>query len=97
MKPLDKYIMEKKEERVLAQGLVTTMSYDLEVKDDTNINQEIKDILIGKGWNFTEPERKVITYLGKERIEKNVDTPYTTAWKECVTPRRQLVNSTLRF
>lgn len=22
-----------------------------------------------------------------KRIEKNVDTPYTTAWKECVTPK----------
>lgn len=87
MKSLDIYIMEKESEKVLAQGNVTTMSYDLEVKDDTNINQEIKEILIEKGWNFAMPERKVVAYLGKERIEKNVETPYTTAWKECVTPK----------
>lgn len=86
MKPLDIYIMEKESEKVLAQGNVTTMSYDLEVKDDTNINQEIKEILIEKGWNFTMPERKVVAYLGKERTEKNVDTPYTTTWKENVMP-----------
>ena len=78
--------MEKKEERVLVQGLVTTMSYDLEVKDDTNINQEIKDILIDKGWNFTIPEQKVIPYVGKTTVVKDADTPYTTAWKENVMP-----------
>lgn len=87
MKPLDKYTMKKESEKVLTQGHVTTISYDLEVKDDTNINQEIKEILVDKGWNFTMPERRVITYLGKERMEKNVDTPYTTAWKEGVTPK----------
>lgn len=87
MKPLDIYIMEKESEKVLAQGHVTTMSYDLEVKDDTNINQEIKDILIDKGWNFTIPEQKVIPYVGKTRVVKDADTPYTTAWKENVTPK----------
>ncbi len=86
MKPLDIYIMEKESEKVLAQGHVTTMSYDLEVKDDTNINQEIKDILIDKGWNFTIPEQKVIPYVGKTRVVKDADTPYTTAWKENVMP-----------
>lgn len=86
MKPLDIYIMEKESEKVLAQGHVTTVSYDLEVKDDTNINQEIKDILIDKGWNFTIPEQKVIPYVGKTRVVKDADTPYTTAWKENVMP-----------
>ena len=86
MKPLDKYIMEKESEKALVKGHVTTMSYDLEVKDNTNINQEIKDYLIGKGWNFTIPEQKVIPYVGKTRVVKDADTPYTTAWKENVMP-----------
>ena len=86
MKAIDKYIMEKKSEKILAEGHVTTMSYDLEVKDDTNINQEIKDILIGYGWNFTIPEQRIISYYGKQRVEKDADTPNTTAWKVGVTP-----------
>ena len=90
MKEIDKYIVEKKSEKILAKEHVTTMSYDLEVKDDTNINQEIKDYLIGKEWNFTIPERRVIPYLGKERTEKDADTPHTTAWKEGVTPKEAI-------
>ena len=90
MKEIDKYILEKKSEKILVKEHVTTMSYDLEVKDDTNINQEIKDYLIGKEWNFTIPERRVIPYLGKERTEKDADTPHTTAWKEGVTPKEAI-------
>ena len=90
MKSLDEYIMEHKDEKVLARGHVTTMSYDLEVKDDTNINQEIKELLIDKGWNFTIPEQRIIPYLGKERTETNADTPNTTAWKEGITPREAI-------
>lgn len=90
MKEIDRYIMEKNSEKILAKGHVTTMSYDLEVKDDTSINQEIKDILIDYGWIFIIPERKIITYLGKERIEKDVDTPFTTAWKEGVSPKEAI-------
>ena len=86
MKPIDKYIMEKESEKILAKGHVTTMSYDLEVKNDININQEIKEILIEKGWIFTVPEQRVITYLGKERTETDADVPHTTAWKEGITP-----------
>lgn len=78
--------MEVSTEKFLANGDVTTMSYDLEVTEDSGINQEIKDILISYGWIFTLPERKVITYLGKESVEKRVDTPFTTAWKEGITP-----------
>lgn len=82
--------MEKEFEKALAKGHVTTMSYDLEVKDNTNINQEIKDILISYGWNFDVPERRGITYLGKERTERNADTPFTTTWKESITPKNAI-------
>ena len=91
MKSLKEYIMENKDEKVLAKGNVTTMSYDLEVKVDTNINQEIKDILIDKGWNFTIPEQRIIPYRGNQRVENNVDTPYTTAWKEGITPSESVI------
>lgn len=74
----------------MTKGAVTTMSYDLEVKDDTSINQEIKDTLIDYGWFFIVIVQKVITYFGKERTEKNVDTLYTTAWKEDITPKEAI-------
>lgn len=91
MESLDQYIMESsKKDKVLSGGFVTTLSYDLAVKDDTNINQEIKDILLEKGWNFTIPEQRTIRYLGTQSAENDADTPKTTAWKEGVTPKEAI-------
>ena len=84
MKDLKDYIMDKK----LSEQQVTTLSYDMVVKDDNNINQEIKDILISKGWEYTIPKTNVISYSGINRVEANNDTPMTTAWKPGVTPKQ---------
>lgn len=70
----------------MANTHITTMSYDLETTDDNNINQEIKDFLIAKGWNFSIPESMVDSYLKTSLIEKYVDTPMTTAWKSDIIP-----------
>lgn len=74
------------DKKYLAKGKVTTMSYDLETKDDSNINQEIKGYLNEKGWHFTVPKQKVVSCSKKERIVKDADTPFTTTWKEAITP-----------
>ena len=84
MKQLKDYIVDKK----LSEKQVTTLSYDMEVKDDSNINQEIREILVDKGWKYTIPETNVISYSGKNRVEINSDTPMTTAWKPGVTPNQ---------
>ena len=86
MKPLKDVMMESMQTKYLSKGHVTTMSYDLEVKDDSNINQEIKDILMEYGWNFTVPEQRIVKYVGKKMVETDADTPNTTAWKEGVSP-----------
>lgn len=49
MKSLKDYIMGNDKKKYLAEGKVTTMSYDLDTTKDNNINQEIKDYLIVKG------------------------------------------------
>ena len=84
MKTLTSILNENK--KVLSSSKVTTLSYDLETKDDSNINQEIKDYLIGHGWNFSIPQMRVIKYNNGERTEKCVETPMTTAWKASIPP-----------
>ena len=86
MKDVKVYINERKDSKILADASVTTMTYDMEVKDDTNINQEIKDYLAERGWVFTIPEQTVESYLKGQRTEKNTPAPNTTAWKANITP-----------
>ena len=86
MKSLKDYIMGNEKKKHLAERKVTTISYDLDTTKDNNINQEIKDYLIAKGWNYIVPEQQVVRYVGKTTVEKNVDTPNTTAWKADMNP-----------
>lgn len=86
MKSLKDCMMGINKNKYLAKGKVTTMSYDLDTTKDNNINQEIKDYLIDKGWNYLVPEQQVVSYTGNPIVEKNVDMPNTTAWKEGVNP-----------
>ena len=72
--------------KVLSPHKVTTMSYDLETKDDSNINQEIKDYLIEHDWSFSIPQMRVIKYNCRERKDESVETPRTTAWKANINP-----------
>lgn len=73
-------------EKKMSDSRVTTMTYDLETLDDSNINQEVKDILAKNGWSFTISERTKIKYCFGCKLEKNVNTPNTTAWKEDISP-----------
>ena len=72
----------------LADSSATTLSYDIEYDEDNSIYQEVKDYLAAKGWHFQIPEVRVVTKIGKERKDNNVDTPNTTAWKAGVTPKQ---------
>ena len=87
MKDIDKYINEKMDKQILADEPVTTMTYDMVVKDDANINQEIKDYLTERGWEFIIPKQIIERYLASDlRVEKDTPAPNTTAWKVNVTP-----------
>lgn len=87
MKDLKDLINERKDNNKLADAPITTMTYDMVVKDDTNINQEIKDYLAEQGWKFVIPEQIIERYLTKDwRVEKDAPAPNTTAWKVNVTP-----------
>ena len=84
---LKDFIKEGEKRQILVDEHVTTMTYDMVTKDDTNINQEIKDYLIDCGWKFIIPEQIVKSYnKSTERIEKDAPSPNTTAWKEKITP-----------
>lgn len=85
MKSLKDYIMGNNK-KYLTEDKVTTMSYDLDTTKDNNINQEIKDYLIDKGWNYFVPEQQVVRYVGKSTVEKNAEMPNTTAWKAGLSP-----------
>lgn len=76
----------KENKKVLSPHKVTTLSYDLETNDDSNMNQEIKDYLIEHDWNFSVPQMLVIKYTCGERTDKNIETPKTTAWKANINP-----------
>ena len=84
MKTLKEYIMSNSEKK-MSDSRVTTMTYDLDTRNDNNINQEVKVLLAAKGWNFVIPERTKRN--GKfTTTEENANTPATTAWKENVSP-----------
>ena len=85
MKSLKEYIMSNSEKK-MSNSRVTTMTYDLETRNDNNINQEVKVLLGAKGWNFTIPERRQIKYYGNNVTQKDVEAPDTTAWKENISP-----------
>lgn len=87
MKDIDKYLNEKMSKHKLADEPVTTMTYDMVVKDDTSINQEIKDYLAERGWEFIIPEQIIERYLVNDlQVEKDAPAPNTTAWKVNLTP-----------
>ena len=81
---LKDYLKEKK----LADSSVTTLAYDIEFNEDSNIYQEVKDYLVAKEWSFQIPKLRVLPKIGKERIISNAVTPNTTAWKAGVTPKQ---------
>lgn len=84
---LKDFIKEGVKKHILIDEHVTTMTYDVVTKDDTNINHEIKDYLAERGWAFTIPEQTVKSYnRSTERTEKDAPTPNTTAWKAKITP-----------
>lgn len=72
--------------KLLAQGHVTTLSYDLDTDSGSNINQEIKEYLMGMEWRFVIPEIRAKDIMRGCQQKNNVDTPATTAWKEGVSP-----------
>ena len=87
METLSQYNKGNMKKKILSDALVTTMTYDMVVGDDTNINQEIKDFLAGYGWLFTIPEQAVESYNGtNRRTAQDAPTPNTTAWKANITP-----------
>lgn len=71
-------------------AVVVTMSYDLDTTNDTNINAEVKTLLMNYGWHFCCPETTIIENETKV-IEGNIDLPSTTAWKFGITPERAIV------
>ena len=78
--------------KLLAPGHVTTLSYDLDTDSGSNINQEIKEYLVGMGWCFIIPEIRVKRIMTGYQQMKNVDTPATTAWKEGVSPAEACID-----
>ncbi len=72
-------------EKVLDNCQVVTMAYDLDTSNAPSINEEIKALLIERGWNFKMPEQKVSQIGFQVRIEREVDMPATTAWKGGIT------------
>ena len=84
---LKEYLKKSENKHFLVDEHVTTMTYDMVTKEDTNINQEIKGYLADLGWVFTIPEQIVESYnKSTERIEVEAPTPNTTAWKAKITP-----------
>lgn len=90
---LREHIKESEKKHVLVDEHVTTMTYDVVTKDDTNINHEIKDYLAERGWAFTIPEQTVKSYnRSTERTEK--DAPHQTQrlGKQRLHPMRHVGN-----
>lgn len=67
---------------IIAQQPVTVMSYDMDTRDDDNVNTEIKDILKNNyEWHDNVPEQ--IVYENRaERIVRNTTMTETTLWKQ---------------